>query len=381
LGTITTLTNSGAISGGEGGFGGQAGVGGVGIANGHMIISLMNSGTINGSVGVSNLGTIEAFNNLAGGVISGTRYGLYNPGTIVSYTNNGTIIGVLGAPTKSGAIDKPAFAIFSTGSIGPIINTGQIIGNVEIEQAKVVVSGGAGKTFGVFKGGTISIVGGDLGFRGTTELVDNIIVHDGSGTVTNEGVLRLATPESIDGNFIQTGLGVLDFTLSGDVFGQYGSLAVTKVATLDSELALDPIDGFRLAAGDRFDLMTFGDDPGSFTGVSLGGVACSATLSRVWNCGAAGFNLDVSLTVSGLDVMAAGIPEPSAWALMAMGFLGWGCAVGGELRRLDASRPGLLSGLTLSVGGGRSARKLGTPTSGATPALPQQRLQVRSPPN
>jgi hypothetical protein len=36
-----------------------------------------------------------------------------------------------------------------------------------------------------FKGGTNSIVGDDLVFRGDTELLDNIVVHDAIGTATN----------------------------------------------------------------------------------------------------------------------------------------------------------------------------------------------------
>jgi mucin-19 len=236
-------------------------------------------------------------------------------------------LGSIGTLNNSGTIDGPEFAIISAGSIapssiGPINNTGQIIGNVEIDQSKVVVTGGSNKTFGSWSGGTITIAG-DLKFAGgNTELGDNILVDDGTGTVTNEGVLRLAAPETIFGNFEQGEGGVLEFQLAGDAVGQYGALDVTKDATLDGELALDLINGFHLANGDRFDLMTFGVDPGSFAGVSLGGVACTGGLSDVWNCGPAGFNLDFNLTAGGLDVTVASIPEPSTWALMATGFLG-----------------------------------------------------------
>jgi hypothetical protein len=166
-------------------------------------------------------------------------------------------------------------------------------------------------------------IGGDLTFAGgNTELADNILVHDGIGTVTNLGVLRLATPETIFGNFDENESGVLEFALAGDASGRYGSLNVTKVATLSGELALDPVEGIHLANGDTFDLMTFGADPGSFSGVSLGVVACSGGLSDVWNCHQAGFNLDISLTAGGLDVTVSSIPEPSTWALLATGFLG-----------------------------------------------------------
>ena len=51
-GTITTLTNRGAISGGVGGFGPSAdGVGGGGIGNAGTIATLSNTGTISGGGG------------------------------------------------------------------------------------------------------------------------------------------------------------------------------------------------------------------------------------------------------------------------------------------------------------------------------------------
>ena len=56
-GTITTLTNSGTISGGAGGppshFHGAGGVGGAGVANSGTITTLTNSGTIGGGSGGS----------------------------------------------------------------------------------------------------------------------------------------------------------------------------------------------------------------------------------------------------------------------------------------------------------------------------------------
>ena len=72
--------------------------------------------------------------------------GIANSGTIVTLTNSGTINGGKGGigPTNG----APGDAIYSAGkhaSIGPITNSGKIIGNVEIDnQAIVTVHGGTG---------------------------------------------------------------------------------------------------------------------------------------------------------------------------------------------------------------------------------------------
>ena len=67
-GTIATLTNSGTISGGDGGSGGTAGLGGAGLSNFGTVTSLANSGAISGGnacfkaaggAGVSNSGAIS----------------------------------------------------------------------------------------------------------------------------------------------------------------------------------------------------------------------------------------------------------------------------------------------------------------------------------
>jgi PEP-CTERM motif len=332
---VTTLTNTGQISGGGGGIGAVHGAEGDGVVNFGAITSLMNSGTIEGSAGVLNSFFIGTLDNKAGGVISGAQFGVENLAT-----------GIIGSLDNAGTISGGAYAIYSPGSsipgfglIGQYANTGKTNGNVLVDPSTpFVITGGSGKSFGLFAGGTITIGGGGLAFRGNTDLADKIVVDDGTGTVTNEGVLRFAKPETIFGNFDQDESGMLDFALAGDAVGQYGALTVTKIATLDGELALTAVDGFHLAAGDTFDLMTFGEDPGSFTGVSLGGVACTGGLSSFWSCGAAGFNLDISLTASGLDVTVAGVPEPSTWALMAIGFLGLaGLGLRGRMRAAASS--------------------------------------------
>jgi PEP-CTERM motif len=346
FGAITTMSNSGAISGGNGGSG-------AGVSNTGAIATLTNSGTINGGnggsavnggpggAGVSNAATITTLTNSGaisggnggGGASAGGGAGVSNTGTIATLTNSGVISG--GAGRIAGD------AIFSArvnASIGPITNSGRIIGNVEIDnQASVSVTGATGKRFGRWTRGAITIGNGNLTFAGgNTALGDDISVNSGAGTVTNMGALRLATPETIAGNFNQTDGGVLGLDFAGDVFGQYGALKVTKLTTLDGGLAIDLTGGFTLATGDRFDILGFGGLKGpGFDTLTLDGAACSSTVADKWTCGG-GVRLREVIDATSLDLFVARgsavfgpagsspIPEPSTWAMLALGFLGLG---------------------------------------------------------
>jgi PEP-CTERM motif len=226
-------------------------------------------------------------------------------------------------------------------SIGPITNSGKIIGNVEIDnQASVTVTGGSGKTFGswmggAITGGAITIGNGNLTFAGgNTALSEDISVNGGNGTVTNKGRLRLAAPETIAGNFDQTAAGVLGLDFARDVVGQYGALTTTKLTTLDGKLAIDLTGGFTPGTGDQFDILDFGRLMGSFDALSLDGAACRARPMDSWTCGGVRSNKVINATSLDLVVAHASaafglsssspIPEPSTWAMLALGFLGLG---------------------------------------------------------
>jgi hypothetical protein len=147
----------------------------------------------------------------------------------------------------------------------------------------------------------------------------------------------IALPQTITGNFDQSATGLLDFGLAGDMPGQYGALAISGSASVDGGLGIDLTHGFNLATGDSFDILAFGSLAGpGFDALALDGVGCMAGPMDSWAC-AGGVRLKEDIFATSLDLVvthgsaafgpSAGsspIPEPSTWAMLALGFLGLG---------------------------------------------------------
>ncbi len=149
------------------------------------------------------------------------------------------------------------------------------------------------------------------------------------------GRLRVAAPETIAGDFTQAPAGVLVLNFAGDVSGEYGALTVTNLTTLDGRLTIRLTGGFTLATHDSFDILTFGSLMGGFDALTLDGAACSSPRADIWTCGG-GVRLKEVIDPTSLDLFVARgsavlgpvgsspIPEPSTWAMLALGFLGLG---------------------------------------------------------
>ena len=216
--TITTLTNSGTISGVSG------------LAMRGSITELNNSGRITGEkiTGIDNSGWIGNLSN--SGTISGQQYSLYNTGMITSLTNyaigtftggNGTFgiynSGTMGLVTNAGLIIAAQTGFYNSGKISGLSNTGTITslnnaggaitggtsGIVNSRQLTTLTNTGviSGTKYGVRNTGTSAkiesldnsaggLITGAAGTGGSTTATATGVFNSGSiGTLTNSGVI------------------------------------------------------------------------------------------------------------------------------------------------------------------------------------------------
>ncbi|KPF81104.1 hypothetical protein IP70_24570, partial [alpha proteobacterium AAP38] len=276
--TITTVVNSGRITGAGKGFGNQStilsmlnSIGGTiiggtaaGLQNDTYFGTLTNAGYISsGSAGFANYGTMGVLANT--GSINGGPQGVYLDGssTLTSLTNTGTITaaqsavqvsGQLAVLTNSGSIGNAtnalnvagtlgtlinqnggtinsSNALYISGSIGGFNNSGVFKGKIDNQSAtNLTITGGASGTIGTLTGqsgmGTIVNTLSNLFFASGNLLLNDRIIATGR-TVTNSGAsLTFNSIVSITGNYAQSA-GTLDLSASGSGIVVSGGASIT----------------------------------------------------------------------------------------------------------------------------------------------------------
>jgi len=288
-GTMAALNNNKTITGGT--YGVQS-------DNDSSITSLHNSvtGTISGNTGVlaGNLtpsGSITIGTITNDGSISGTGnvgVGTSTNATIGTLINTGTITGALGGVgnsgtinilNNSGTISSSAYAIYnaSTGTLGPVTNSGTIAGTImNLSANDLTINGASGTGFGKLTGFSAGLGSADMGFITNSSanvnfnsgnLILNNNINVGTHTVNNTAAtLQINNNVGITGNYSQGAdatllVGVVNHAVATGAVNAdsgYGRLVVSGSATIaaGSSVTLKPLTTYAFATGQRFVVVT-----------------------------------------------------------------------------------------------------------------------------
>jgi hypothetical protein len=164
--------------------------------------------------------------------------------------------------------------------------------------------------------------------KGTGTVVAN--VNNSGGAVAPGDGAGLPGVLTIQGNYTQGAGGAFEELLSGTTAGTgYSQLVVTGSAALGGLLDITKSAGFTLALGDTFTILDFASYSGNFVNFDYNGSACSFTGGLLGCAGGVQFAEQFSAGYLNLvveNVGVSGVPEPSTWAMMLIGFAGLGFA-------------------------------------------------------
>ncbi|MBB6249715.1 autotransporter outer membrane beta-barrel domain-containing protein [Nitrospirillum iridis] len=383
-GNLSTLNNSGLITGGQSGIVnglsssiatvisssnyGETITTVVGTTGplGGTIGTLVNAGTILGvaGAGIDNgavNATIGAITN--SGLIQGGQTGIINAGTIGTLTNSGTITGAVAALRNT-----------DSGTLGPIVNTGVIAGDILSSGGQALsITGGAGTVFGTLTGaggtpGTLASTNSNITLAGNLVLNDMVSIA-GHTLVADGGSLVLAAPTTITGNYSQSS-GTLAVLATGTTIN---NLTVSGTASISgATVVLTSQYAYGLTSGASYTIVTAGDATSSYSGVTA--LAPGYTTTTVTTTLAGGLtDLIVSvgnsqLTAGSTATIAGGngtLDQMTGGTLAITGGTPTVGSISGGAASLTggSANIGTISGGTVSLTGGSAT--LGTVSGGA----------------
>jgi outer membrane autotransporter protein len=238
-----------------------------GVYNIGTITTLNNSGTVTGAYGINNTGTISSFTN--SGTITGSSYALYNgsSATLATINNSGSLEGnITNLSSSDLTIDGGSGSTF-----GSLTGYSSAIGTITNTNSNVV--------FG----------------SGNLLLNDNINV--GSNSVTNTAAtLQVNSSITITGNYTQAAgatliIGVADGAVAtGDssTDSGYGRLVVSGSATVasGSSVTLQKLASYSFAAGQRYVVIdasstgtNYNDSTLNYSATGFNGTVTGATVT------------------------------------------------------------------------------------------------------
>ena len=150
-----------------------------------------------------------------------------------------------------------------------------------------------------------------------------------AGTLTNNGTiapgdLGMTGTLSLTGSYAQTAGGALASQLFS--MGSFDQFNISGTAALDGLLALSCLSGCMVQTGDTFVLLdSIGALSGVFSNVTTSGFGNGFQYDLIYD-----YDNDlVRLTVLDAGIFPGGVPEPSTWALLILGF----GTIGAAMRR------------------------------------------------
>jgi autotransporter-associated beta strand protein len=281
-----TLTGNTAV-GGTGANGGDGLGGGLYVQTGG---SLATNGplTLNGNVATGGAGANDGGNGRGGGIDAQTGANVTIDGS-VSLSGN-KALGGMGASAPGANLGGGIFV--GTGNIflSPPASTDQNL-------ADGIAGGG-----GITKAGLgMLTLSGTNTYTGATVVQQGVLNLAGNGSL-GSGLVTVASGASLNLNVTKQSIAELDLSgaladaLGGTGTGQFGKLRMSGNATIGGALDISLVRGFRLAAGDSFDIMGFDSLSGDFTGFAFEGISCIWTPAAPGGMADCGNGLTFSLS-------------------------------------------------------------------------------------